>query len=62
MTSATKYFMEMFNNYYDYEHHNGQYISNKDYESLRSAVDNYNNIIAMRSVIKDAQDTHDKSG
>lgn len=52
ITSATKPFMKMFNNYYDYEYQNGEFVSDKDYEALKSEANHFNNNVAMGPAIK----------
>ncbi|MBZ1518786.1 hypothetical protein J3330_06520 [Leuconostoc mesenteroides] len=50
--SATKPFMAMFNNYYDYEYQNGEFVSDKDYEALKSEVKHFNSNVATGQAIK----------
>lgn len=41
----------MFNNYYDYEYQNGEFVSDKDYEALKNEVSHFNNNVAMGPAI-----------
>lgn len=52
ITSATKPFMKIFNNYYDYEYQNGEFVADKDYEALKNEVSHFNNTVAMGPAIK----------
>lgn len=44
--------MKMFNNYYDYDYQDGEFVSEKDYEALKSEANHFNNNVAMGPAIK----------
>ncbi|MBZ1514289.1 hypothetical protein [Leuconostoc mesenteroides] len=52
ITSATNSFMKMFNNYYDYDYQDGEFVSDRDYESLKSEVEHFNHNVAYGPAIK----------
>jgi len=52
ITSASKHFMAKFNSYYDYEYKDGEFVSDRDYDSLKSEVKHFNNNVAYGPAIK----------
>ncbi|WP_349516247.1 hypothetical protein [Leuconostoc suionicum] len=52
ITAVPSHFMELFNSYYDYEYQNGEFVSDRDYESLKSEVEHFNHNVAYGPAIK----------
>ncbi|MFP1610706.1 hypothetical protein ACLCDT_08045 [Leuconostoc suionicum] len=52
ITSASKHFMAMFNSYYDSDYRDGEFVSDRDYESLKLEVEHFNNNVAYGPAIK----------
>lgn len=52
ITSASKHFMAQFNDYYDYDYQDGEFVSEKDYEYLKLEIENFNNNVAYGTAIK----------
>lgn len=50
--AVPSHFMELFNSYYDYEYQNGEYVSDVDYESLKTEVKHFNSNVSKAVAIK----------
>ncbi|MFL2050633.1 hypothetical protein [Leuconostoc mesenteroides] len=52
ITAVPSHFMELFNSYYDYEYQNGEYVSDIDYEALKTEVEHFNSNVSKAVTIK----------
>lgn len=52
ITSASNKWLAKFNNYYDSDYQDGEFVSDKDYEYLKSEVEHFNNNVAYGPAIK----------
>lgn len=50
--SASKYFMEKFNSYYDYVYQDGESVLDKDYGNLKAEVRHFNIHVVHGPAIK----------
>lgn len=50
--SASKHFMAKFNSYYDSDYKDGEFVSDRDYNSLKSEVEHFNQNVAYGPAIK----------
>lgn len=55
ITAVPSHFMGLFNSYYDYEYQNGEYVSDKSYESLKAEVDHFNINVSKSVTMKLAE-------
>lgn len=52
ITAVPSHFMELFNSYYDYEYQNGEYVSEVDYDALKTEIDHFNSNVSKALTIK----------
>lgn len=50
--SASKYFMEKFNSYYDYAYQDGESVLDKDYGNLKAEIRHFNIHVVHEPAIK----------